>query len=65
MALAASTLDKDASEEEVRSAVAEIVSTALDKLPRIIQWFISESWAAKLVASVTDTLGEILLKWLR
>lgn len=65
MALAASTLDKDASEDEVRDAVAEIVSKMLEELPGIITWFISDDWAAKLVARVVDALGETILEWLR
>lgn len=65
MALAASTLGKDASEEEVRDAVAGIVSKMLEELPGIISWFISDDWAAKLVARVVDALGETILDWLR
>jgi hypothetical protein len=65
MALAASSLDKDASEEEVRKSVAEIVAKMLDELPGIITWWISDDWAAKLVARVVDALGKTLLEWLR
>jgi dihydroxyacetone kinase-like predicted kinase len=65
MALAASSLDKDASEEQVREAVAEIVAKMLDELPTVITWFIDDTWAAKLVARVLDAFGETLLEWLR
>jgi hypothetical protein len=54
-----------ASESEVRSAVAEIVATALNQLPTLITWWISEQWAAKLVARILDALGDTLLNWLR
>jgi hypothetical protein len=65
MALAASSLSADASEKEVREAVAKIVSKMLDELPTVITWFIDESWAAKLVARVVDALGKTILDWLR
>jgi len=65
MALAAQSLSGDASEEDVRDAVAEIVSKMLEELPTVITWFISEEWAAKLVARVVDALGETILDWLR
>lgn len=65
MALAAQSLSGDASEEGVRESVAEIVSRMLEELPTIITWFISEDWAAKLVARVVDALGETILEWLR
>jgi hypothetical protein len=65
MALAASSLSSDASEEEVRKAVGEIVSDMLDALPTIITWWISDTWAAKLVARILDAVGQTLLKWLR
>jgi hypothetical protein len=65
MALAASSLGKDASEDEVREAVAEIVAKMLDELPTVITWFIDDTWAAKLVARVLDAFGETLLEWLR
>jgi len=65
MALAAQSLSGDASEEEVRESVAKIVSKMLEELPGIITWFISEDWAAKLVARVVDALGETILDWLR
>lgn len=65
MALAASTLGKDASEDEVRDAVADIVSQMLDSLPTVITWFISDDWAARLVARVVDSVGQTVLDWLR
>jgi len=65
MALAASSLGKDANEEEVRDSVAEIVSVMLDELPGIITWFISDDWAGKLVARVVDAIGQTILDWLR
>jgi len=65
MALAAQSLSGDASEEDVRDSVAEIVSKMLDELPAIITWFISDDWAAKLVARVVDALGQTILEWLR
>jgi len=65
MALAAQSLSEDASEDEVRESVAEVVSKMLEELSSIITWFISEDWAAKLVARVVDALGETLLHWLR
>jgi len=65
MALAAQSLSGDASEEDVRDSVAEIVSKMLEELPGIITWFISDDWAAKLVARVVDALGETILDWLR
>lgn len=65
MALAASTLGKDASEDEVRDAVAKVVSQMLDSLPTIITWWISDDFAAKLVARVLDAVGQTILKWLR
>lgn len=65
MALAAQSLSGDASEEDVRESVAKIVSQMLEELPGIITWFISEDWAAKLVARVVDALGETILDWLR
>jgi len=65
MALAASSLSADASEKEVREAVAKIVSKMLDELPTVITWFIDESWAAKLVARVVDALGKTILDWIR
>jgi trans-2-enoyl-CoA reductase len=65
MALAAQSLSGDASEDEVRDSVAEIVSTMLDELPSIISWWISDDWAAKLVARVVDSIGGTILDWLR
>jgi hypothetical protein len=65
MALAASSLDKDASEEEVRDAVADIVSQMLDSLPTVITWFISDTFAAKMVARIVDAVGQTILEWLR
>jgi len=65
MALAAQSLSGDASEEDVRESVAEIVAKMLEELPGIISWFISDDWAAKLVARVVDALGETILGWLR
>jgi len=65
MALAAQSLSGDASEDEVRDSVAEIVATMLEELPKIITWFISDDWAAKLVARILDSIGEKLLDWLR
>jgi methylmalonyl-CoA mutase cobalamin-binding subunit len=65
MALAASSLSADASEEEVRKSVAEIVAAMLEELPGIITWWISDDWAAKLVARVVDALGKTILDWLR
>jgi len=65
MVLAAQSLSGDASEEDVRDSVAEIVSKMLEELPGIITWFISDDWAAKLVARVVDALGETILDWLR
>jgi len=65
MALAAQSLSGDASEEDVRESVAEIISKMLEELPTVITWFISEEWAAKLVARVVDALGETILDWLR
>jgi len=65
MALAASTLGKDASEEEARDAVADIVSQMLDSLPTIITWFISDTFAAKMVARIVDAVGQTILEWLR
>lgn len=64
MALAADAAGGEASEEEVRKSVSEIVASMLDELPGIINWFISEDWAAKLVARLTDALGQTLLDWL-
>jgi hypothetical protein len=65
MALAASSLEQDASEDEVRESVAKIVAKMLDELPGIITWWISDDWAAKLVARITDAFGKTLLDWLR
>jgi dihydroxyacetone kinase-like predicted kinase len=65
MALAASSIDQDASEDEVREAVAEIVAAMLEERSAIIRWLIGETWAAKLVARVVDALGKTLLEWLR
>jgi hypoxanthine phosphoribosyltransferase len=65
MALAATSLSSDASEEEVRKAVAEIVSAMLEELSAIITWWISDDWAARLVARVVDAFGKTLLEWLR
>jgi len=65
MAMAAQSLSGDASEDEVRESVAEIVAKMLEELPTVITWFISEDWAAKLVARVVDALGGTILDWLR
>jgi hypothetical protein len=65
MALAAQSFSGDASEEDVRESVAEIVSKMLEELPGIITWFISDDWAAKLVARVVDAIGQTILDWLR
>jgi hypothetical protein len=65
MALAAASLSSDANEEEARKAVAEIVSAMLDELPAIITWWISDDWAATLVARVLDAVGQTVLEWLR
>jgi hypothetical protein len=65
MALAASSLSSDASEDEVRGAVAKIVTAMLEELPTIITWWISDDWAAKLVARVLDAVGQTVLDWLR
>jgi len=65
MALAAQSLSGDASEEDVRDAVAEIVSQMLDSLPMIITWWISDDFAAKMVARIVDAVGQTILGWLR
>jgi len=65
MALAAQSLSGDASEEDVRDAVAEIVSQMLDSLPIIITWWISDDFAAKMVARIVDAVGQTILNWLR
>jgi trans-2-enoyl-CoA reductase len=65
MALAAQSLSGDASEEDVRESVAEIISKMLEELPGIITWFISDDWAGKLVARVVDAIGQTILDWLR
>ena len=65
MAMAAQSLSGEASEDEVRESVAEIVAKMLEELPGIITWFISDDWAAKLVARVVDALGGTILDWLR
>jgi len=65
MALAAQSLSGDASEEDVRDAVAEIVSKMLEERWAIVRWLISEEWAAKLVARIVDAVGQTILDWLR
>jgi len=65
MALAAQSLSGDASEEDVRDAVAEIVTTMLEERWAIVRWVIGEEWAAKLVARVVDAVGQTVLDWLR
>lgn len=60
-----SKVPNSASEEEVRDSIAEIVAAMLDELPTIITWWISEDWAARLVARIADALGDTLLDWLR
>jgi dihydroxyacetone kinase-like predicted kinase len=65
MALAAASLSSDASEDEVRGAVAKIVSQMLDSLPTIITWWISDDFAAKMVARIVDAVGQTILEWLR
>jgi len=65
MAMAAQSLSGDASEEDVRDAVAEIVSQMLDSLPIIITWWISDDFAAKMVARIVDAVGQTILNWLR
>jgi dihydroxyacetone kinase-like predicted kinase len=65
MAMAAQSVSGDASEDEVRDAVAEIVSQMLDSLPMIITWWISDDFAAKMVARIVDAVGQTILGWLR
>lgn len=64
MAMAADSLAQDKGEEEVREAVASIVTTLLEERSAIIQWLIGEEWAAKLVARIVDAIGETILDWL-
>jgi dihydroxyacetone kinase-like predicted kinase len=65
MALAAQSLSGDASEEEVREAVSEIVATMLEERNAIVRWIIGEEWAAKLVARIIGAVGQTILEWLR
>jgi len=65
MALAAQSMSGDASEDEVREAVANIVATMLEERWAIVRWVIGEEWAAKLVARIVDAIGQTLLEWLR
>jgi len=65
MALAAQSLSGDASEEDVREAVSEIVATMLEERWAIVRWVIGEEWAAKLVARIVDAVGQTILEWLR
>lgn len=65
MALAASSLGKDANEKEVRDLVAEVVVTMLEERWTLIRWLIGEEWAAKLVAKIVDVVGQTILRWLR
>jgi hypothetical protein len=65
MALAAQSLSGDASEEDVRDAVAEVVTTLLEERWAIVRWVIGEKWAAKLVARIVDAVGKTILEWLR
>lgn len=65
MTLAAQSLSGDASEEDVRDSVAEVVATMLEERWALIRWLIGEEWAAKLVAKIVDEVGETILRWLR
>jgi dihydroxyacetone kinase-like predicted kinase len=65
MAMAAQSLSGDASEEDVRDAVSEIVATMLEERWAIVRWVIGEEWAAKLVARIVDAVGQTILEWLR
>jgi len=65
MAMAAQSLSGDASEEDVREAVSEIVATMLEERWAIVRWVIGEEWAAKLVARIVDAVGQTILEWLR
>lgn len=64
MQMAASAVSANASEEEIRGEVAEVVAKMLDALPTVITFFISETWAAKLTASLVDIFGSKLLEWI-
>jgi dihydroxyacetone kinase-like predicted kinase len=65
MALAASALDQEASEDEVREAVAKIVAAMLEERSALIRWLIGEEWAATLVVRVVEAIGQTVLDWLR
>lgn len=65
MALAAQSLSGDASEEDVRDSVAEVVATMLEERWALIRWLIGEEWAAKLIAKIVDEVGQTILRWLR
>jgi hypothetical protein len=65
MAMAAQSLSGDASEEDVREAVSEIVAKMLEERWAIVRWVIGEEWAAKLVARIVDAIGKTILDWLR
>ena len=65
MAMAAQSVGGDASEDEVREAVAKIVTAMLEERWTLVRWIIGEEWAAKLVARIVDAIGQTLLEWLR
>lgn len=65
MAMAAQSLSGDASEEDVREAVSEIVAKMLEERWGIVRWIIGEEWVAKLVARIVDAIGKTILEWLR
>lgn len=64
MALAAETMPEEASEEDVREAVASIVTKMLEERWALVRWVIGEKWAAKLVARIVDAVGKTILAWL-
>lgn len=63
--LAADAIGKDREEakEELVKEVSEVVETFLDNLS-IISWFISNDWAAKLIAAIVRVFGKKFLSWL-
>jgi len=65
MKMAAQSISGDASEDDVREAISEIVAKMIEKRWTLVRWIIGEKWAAKLVARIVDVVGEIILKWLR
>jgi len=54
----------DVTQEELTESVSAIVTAMLDEQWAIVRWLIDEAWVARLVASIVDSVGNTVLKWL-